>query len=39
MMLWLLHEHHILPGAYTKLPEGEKTLLRIMYQWITDLRR
>ena len=38
MMLWLLHEHHVLPGTYAALPEGEKMLLRAMYRWIAELR-
>jgi len=37
-MMWLLHEHHILPGQYYSLPEGEKQLLYLMKQWENDLR-
>jgi hypothetical protein len=38
MMLWLLNEHHVLPGDYYRLPAGEKDLLRILYQKIMESR-
>lgn len=38
-MLWLLSEHHVLPGAYYQMPEGEKTLTRAFYQHIMEQRR
>ena len=25
-MFWLLNEHHVLPGAYYRMPEGEKVM-------------
>lgn len=37
-MLWLLDEHHVLPGRYMALPEGEKELLRVMYVYISRQR-
>lgn len=38
VMLWLLNEHHLLPGRYKALPEGEKELLRAMYCYIAKQR-
>lgn len=39
MMLWLLNEHHVLPGQYYRMPEGEKVLLRLMFERIMEARR
>ena len=38
VMLWLLNEHHLLPGRYKALPEGEKELLRVMFAYIMRQR-
>lgn len=38
-MLWLFHEHDVLPGTYYNLPEGEKALLRIFAEKISEARR
>lgn len=38
VMLWLLHDHHVLPGRYMALPEGEKELLRVMFSYIMRQR-
>lgn len=38
-MLWLLSEHHVLPGEYYKMPEGEKTLVRVFFEKIMEGRR
>lgn len=37
-MLWLLHEHHILPGTYYRLPEGEKALIHLLFGVIMEAR-
>lgn len=39
MMLWLLNEHHVLPGAYWALPPGEKLVLRAMFERILEARK
>lgn len=37
-MLWLLDEHHVLPGRYYQMAEGEKALIRLMFNRIMDAR-
>ena len=32
MMFWLFNEHHVLPEKYYRMPEGEKVLLRLMFE-------
>lgn len=39
MMLWLLHEHHVLPGACYRMPAGEQFLLRLFYEIIMESRK
>ncbi|GEM_PF-6904580 len=34
MMLWVVCELHILPGTYYRLPDGEKMMLRLLYNSI-----
>ena len=38
-MFYLFHEHHILPGAYYNLPEGEKVVIRAFFETIMEQRR
>lgn len=38
-MLWMLNEHHVLPGTYYRLPEGEKTVIRACYEKIMQAHR
>lgn len=33
-MLWLLRDHHILPGVYYALPAGEKVLIQLLFELI-----
>lgn len=37
-MVYLFKEHHILPGQYWAMPEGEKTVLWAMYIWDMERR-
>lgn len=39
MMLWLLHEHHVMPGTYYKMPAGEKAVVRAFFNEIMEARR
>lgn len=39
MMLWLLNEHHVLPGVYYRLPQGEKAVLRVLFERIMEARK
>ena len=39
VMLWLLTEHHLLPGRYKALAEGEKELLRCFYIYTMTQRK
>ena len=38
-MLWLLNEHHIPPGTYWRMPEGEKALIRLLFEKIMGERK
>ncbi|MDF2844797.1 MAG: hypothetical protein K0R00_3223 [Herbinix sp.] len=37
-MYYLLTEHHVLPGSYYNLPEGEKVVLRAFFELILEAR-
>lgn len=37
-MYYLLVEHHILPGSYYNLPEGEKVIARAIFQKHMEVR-
>lgn len=37
-MFWLLREHHILPGDYYRLPEGDKTILKGFFAYEMERR-
>lgn len=38
-MYWLLSEHHVTPGKFYTMPEGEKEILRAFYQKTMEIRR
>ena len=38
-MFWLLNEHHVLPGAYYRMPEGENVVVRAIFERIMEARR
>lgn len=37
-MFWLLSEHHVLPGAYYRMPEGEKVVVRSFFEKTMEAR-
>lgn len=39
VMLWLLNEHHVLPGVYYRMPEGEKTVVRELFRYTMEQRQ
>lgn len=38
-MFYLFSEHHILPGSYYNLPEGDKTVIRAFFEETMETRR
>lgn len=38
MICWLMCEHHITPGKYYQMTEGEKTVLSAVYLWEMERR-
>ena len=38
-MLYLFREHHLTPGEYHRMPEGEQILLQAFYLWDMERRR
>jgi len=39
LMFWLFREHHVLPGTYYRLPEGEKLLIRAFFTHEMEVRK
>ena len=39
LMYYLFREHHILPGQYYLLPEGEKVLIRAFFSHDMEVRK
>lgn len=37
-MCYLFAEHHILPGSYYNLPQGDKVVIRAFFEWIMEHR-
>lgn len=38
MMYFLFREHHITPGRYNSLPDGEKVILRAFFEMEMEAR-
>ena len=38
-MYYLFREHHLTPGGYSGLPEGEKVLLRAFFLYDMEQRK
>ena len=38
-MYYLFLEHHLLPGAYWRLPQGEKLVIRAFFERDMERRR
>lgn len=38
-MYYLFKEHHILPGSYYNLPEGDKVVIRAFFEYDMELRK
>lgn len=39
MLFWLFNEHHVTPGNFYTMPEGEKEILRAFYDKTMENRR
>lgn len=38
-MYWLFREHHMMPGEYYRLPEGDKVVIRAFFSFEMEKRR
>jgi len=39
LMFYLFKEHHILPGSYYNLPEGDKVVIRAFFEYDLQSRK